>query len=298
MFQSTVIFSRLRAGVFILAVVMSSACATSWQAHQESAWDSYSQARYAEAEQQFTAALDRAENSTVKDERAALAVAGLAKVFEAQGRLDKAEEFYLKSNSLVEESWGDKHWLIAQNLSQLARLYRLQRRFDDAEPMLQRALMILQSIPSQPIRSKSTIIYDLGNWFHSDWTPYRRGSDHPNVGAAYYDLGNLALQQNKLDVAEENFKNALGVYERVYSTAHPYVGTISDALGRLYAARGESAKAEKAFLKAIEIREIVLGEKDPKVVKSMTHLARLYRSQGKQAEAASLVQRINDINQN
>jgi type IV pilus assembly protein PilF len=66
-----------------------------------------------------------------------------------------------------------------------------------------------------------------------------RARSHTDLGAAYY-------QQNKLEVALDEFNHAIHI--------DPNYGQAYNGLGLVYAALGEDAKADASFKKAIEVQ--------------------------------------------
>jgi type IV pilus assembly protein PilF len=66
-----------------------------------------------------------------------------------------------------------------------------------------------------------------------------RARSHTDLGAAYY-------QQNKLEVALDEFNHAIHI--------DPKYGQAYNGLGLVYAALGEDAKADASFKKAIEVQ--------------------------------------------
>jgi Tetratricopeptide repeat/Domain of unknown function (DUF4062) len=66
----------------------------------------------------------------------------LAGVYQAQGKFESAEGSYKEALELRENVLGPDHPEVAQSLNALAELYKVTRRFDEAEPLFLRALKI------------------------------------------------------------------------------------------------------------------------------------------------------------
>ncbi|MEQ1599512.1 MAG: type IV pilus biogenesis/stability protein PilW [Methylotenera sp.] len=78
-----------------------------------------------------------------------------------------------------------------------------------------------------------------GNEAYGESKLNARARAHTDLGAAYY-------QQNKLEVALDEFKHAVHI--------DPNYGQAYNGLGLVYAALGEDAKADANFKKAIEVQ--------------------------------------------
>ena len=65
---------------------------TSWEKYQRAGVQAYKQSRYAEAEQQFTAALEEAVRLGLPDQRVIVTLTSLAMLYSTQNQPDKAEQ--------------------------------------------------------------------------------------------------------------------------------------------------------------------------------------------------------------
>ena len=120
---------------------------------------------------------------------------------------------------------------VAISLNNLAELYRNQGKYDEAEPLYQRALAI---------REKSL------------------GSDHPDVATSLNNLAVLYSDQGRYDEAEPLYQRALAIREKSLGADHPDVATSLNNLAQLYHDQGKHAEAELLHQRALAIREKAL----------------------------------------
>ena len=90
------------------------------------------------------------------------------------------------------------HPSTATGLNNLAKLYRAQGRFKEAEPLSQRALTIREQ---------------------------QLGTSHPNIATSLNNLAELYRAQGKLREAEPLLQRTLSIYEQALGTEHPTTQT-------------------------------------------------------------------------
>ena len=137
--------------VGILCLMLVSAPFIVWGQTGSSPWESdiqageaaYEQGNYAEAEKQFLAALQEAENFGPEDPRLASSLNELVALYRAQGKDAKAEPLLKRSLVIKEKTLGPEHFDVATSLNKLAELYRAQDKYAEAEPLYRRALGIM-----------------------------------------------------------------------------------------------------------------------------------------------------------
>lgn len=125
---------------------------TAGQSSEPIGWSHYiargnaacSMQRYDVAEQNFRNAVEEGKKCQVKTEKLAHAVFNLAWVCHQQGKRAEAEQFYLQALDLVEEAYGPDHPDVAIVASCLGRLYRETDKHQEAQPLFDRALHILE----------------------------------------------------------------------------------------------------------------------------------------------------------
>src|SRR5262245_10513410 len=119
--------------------------------------------------------------------------------------------------------------------------------------------------------------------------------ESPEVAAAQVltlaDAGRLLEQARSLDAkgrwaaAEQLYRQALTIQQRVQGPEGADVANTLDALGDLYATWGRSTEAESSHRRALAIHERALPSLHPRVATSLDHLGSDLTNQGRYAEA-------------
>ena len=113
-----------------------------WKANMQAASRVYEQGRYAEAEQQWVAALKAADGFGPKDPRLLASLNRLAQLYHAQGKYTQAERLYQRALAIAETVLGPDHPDLASNLRNLAAVYEAQGKLAEAAPLRKRALTL------------------------------------------------------------------------------------------------------------------------------------------------------------
>ena len=101
-------------------------------------------------------------------------------------------------------------------------------------------------------------------------------------------LGMALWRLNRFDEAEEVYKRAIAIFERLHGPEHHNVAACLSNLAVLYMRQGRYAEAEPFYERerSIELRE--LGPDHPEYATSLNNLGILYRNQGRYTEAEPL----------
>jgi tetratricopeptide (TPR) repeat protein len=160
---------------------------------------------------------------------------------------------------------------LAENLNNLAALYRTQGKYAEAEHLIARSLSIRES---------------------------QLGENHPNVATSLNNLAELYRSQGKYEEAEPLYRRSLSIWESQLGENHPDVATSLNNLAELYRDQGKYAEAEPLYRRSLSIWESQLGENHLNVASSLNNLAELYRDQGKYEEMEPLLKRSLAIKEN
>lgn len=169
----------------------------------------------------------------------------------AYNRRDPGEatrQFELALNEA--ESFGESDTRLATSLAWLAELYRVQRRFDEAERLIRRTISLDEKY---------------------------RGPEHTDLAMSLESLALLFHTQNRQREMEPVLKRALSIYERALGPMHPRVASSLNNLASLYRSIGRTDEAEPLVSRALAIREKALGPDHPDTVQSRSYLAQLHR---------------------
>jgi tetratricopeptide (TPR) repeat protein len=152
----------------------------------------------------------------------------------------------------------------AQLLMQAGNYLRESAQYEQAEPLLQRAL---------DIREKT------------------QGPEHPDTADTLHELAWLYWRQGKYELAEPLYLRALAINEKTFGPEHPDTADTLHSLAKLYRRQGKYEQAEPLYLRALAISEKMEGPEHPSTAAYLNNLASLYVDQGKDEQAEPLLQR-------
>jgi tetratricopeptide (TPR) repeat protein len=190
------------------------------------------------------------------------AIYRLGDLYVDQGKLDEAEEMYLRALAGSEKALGRDHTLTLSTVNNLGNLYADQGK-NEAEEMYLRALA----------GSKKAL-----------------GRDHTVTLCIVNNLGLLYVDQGKLDEAEEMYRWALAGKEKALGRDHMLTLNTVNNLGNLYLDQGKLDEAEEMYLRALAGSEKGLGRDHPSTLDTVNNLGVLYANQGKLDEAEEMYQ--------
>lgn len=110
------------------------------------------------------------------------------------------------------------------------------------------------------------------------------GPQDPNVAASYSSLGAVQLKNSNLGEAENNFKLALGIYEKRFGPEHEFVGATLNNLALVLERQGNFRDAELLLRRALAIKEKKQGKDNPDTAVTLANLARVLDRQGKSGQ--------------
>ena len=197
-------------------------------------------------------------------------------------------------------------------LGDLSLLLKKKSLFDQAEPLIRRALQIDEASygPEHP-----NVAIDLNNLAQllqttnrlAEAEPLMRralqideasyGPEHPNVAR---DLNNLALllkATNRLAEAEPLMRQGLMIEESSKGPDHPHVAIQLNNLAALLQATNRLAEAEPLMRRALQIDEASYGPEHPMVAIRLNNLAQLLQATNRLAEAEPLMRRALQIDE-
>lgn len=267
----------------------------------------YDQGQLNKAEQMYVRALRGYEeawkvnrafsNSTTDD----LSISTLSTIdnfgllYRRQGKLQEAEEMYVRALRWKEEAWGAKHISTLSTINNLGLLYKSQGKLKDAEEMLLRALWGKEEAWGAKHISTLSTVNNLG-------LVYRRqgkleeagemlvralkgkeealGRKHTSTLSTVNNLGLLYWYQERLEEAKEMLLRALRSKEEVLGAKHTSTLDTLNNLGVLYSDQGKTKEAEVTLLQALTGYKEVLGTGHTSALATMYNLGDLYRDQG------------------
>ena len=175
-----------------------------------------------------------------------------------------AAEQHLASALAQAEDFGSTDDRLARTLSELAHVYRMQRKDADAEPLLERAILLFDQAT---------------------------GPDNPNIAATLVAAAEVRANLHDARSAQPLAKRALIIRENQLGLSHPAVADTLDLLAMLQTRLRDTAAAEQLLRRALKIREESYGAHHRSVASSLDNLAELYITQRNLAEAEQLLAR-------
>ncbi len=185
-----------------------------------------------------------------------------------QGRFKISEEKVQKAINLRRSYLDLDHLNHLQSVSLLAKIYTLQRRWDEAEQL---QVQILET-------SKRVL-----------------KADHPFTLAS---IGNLAVTyrgQRRWDEAEKLLVQVMETMKRVLKPDRSDMLAIMAELAMIYRNQERWDEAEKLLVQVMKTMKRVLESDHPDTLIIMFHLAVIYWSQGRCAEAIALMRSTVDV---
>ena len=163
----------------------------------------------------------------------------------------------------TEEYWP-RDPKLANNLNNIANVYRTQGKYEEAEENYKRAVVILENSV---------------------------GPQHPNLATVLNNLAVLYRKQGKYKEAESLYRRALTIVEKALGPEHRNVAMSLNNLALLYQKQGKFIEAEPIQKRALAILEKALGPNHPDVATGLRNLAKLERLMGRVDEAAQCLAR-------
>jgi tetratricopeptide (TPR) repeat protein len=248
--------------------------------------------RYTEAELTINQAFETASALGAQAQgEAGKALDNLAVIYRTQGNLEKAESFALRAAPMVNGSEKPASHLV------LATVYIEQRRFNDAEPLLQE----LAASNDQRTALTADIILAtaaLGQDNFSQGEAYARKAlelaertlapNHPAIAMALNDLAQACRSQGQYLEAEKRYREAIAVWESSVGPNHPDLAKGLLGLAGLYRERERYAGAETLYRRALGILQHAYGDGAPQVLSARTELAELLRAEKRFTEASKI----------
>jgi CHAT domain-containing protein/tetratricopeptide (TPR) repeat protein len=170
----------------------------------------------------------------------------LAGLYKDMERYDQAELLLLESLRLGESANPDSAVLAAGYLN-LAEVYRLQGRTEEAEPRYDQALVMARRA---------------------------LGKENPDLATYLNQSAALQRQLGHYRRAEALYAEAQALLSRTLGKEHPSYAQTLDDLSALREARGDYAGALRIGQQALEIRRTLLGAEHPDVALTYVSLAR------------------------
>ncbi|MCL1994919.1 MAG: tetratricopeptide repeat protein [Defluviitaleaceae bacterium] len=203
------------------------------------------------------------------------------------------------AEAVMERFCGVEKEEVGKLFNNIASIYRIQGKYDDALTWLHKALEICEKIlDPDDLRTAATynnmaVVYDNQGkyddaltWHHKALEIYGKKLDPDDPRTATYN--NMALvynNQGKYNDALEWHYKALEIYEKKLGIDHPDTATTYNNIAAVYDNQGKLDDALEWHYKALGIREKILGTDHPDTTTTYNNIAVAYNNQGKYDDA-------------
>ncbi len=267
--------------------------------------------RFAEAERQFEAALDLAQEALGDEHEETLeAMTGLASSLEAMDRFDDAQPMYERVLEVSRRTQGDESPPAITALHNLGNLHHNRGRFADAEALLSEALEVSTRThgsedPETLVTRKvlARVWRDMGRPDEAErelravLEAQQRvvGQDAPETRGTASELAILLKDAGRLAEAEPLYRELVEAERRVHGKRHAETLLAMNSLGRLLQAQGRLEEAEAIVRETLDTQREVLGEEHSDTLITTNNLSLLLQEMGRLAEAEPLARRVEEV---
>jgi tetratricopeptide (TPR) repeat protein len=287
-----------------------------WGKYYYSGRDFFQKGHYLEAEKQFSLSLRETQridpqNPSARHGSQNESLAWLAKACLRQGKLQQAESLSKQALKISESSTDQNYFDIGERITDVSEVYRLERKFRDAESLDRRALALYEKHFEEDLSKNDS------------WTGVTL------LAAVLINLGLLLQEQNKDAEAEVFIKRALRLEEHPLGPNDPenqdlildinmqasiyhkekrgrdFEASLQKSIGEtrstpdvvirlnnlaaLYFAEGKYDKAEPLVKDALGKSQILLGTVHPTLANIRKNLGEVYMAEGKYKDAEPLL---------
>jgi tetratricopeptide (TPR) repeat protein len=262
----------------------------------------YQEGRYDLAEPKFRSAVEQARSLDPADPRMARSWNNLAATLYARGRYEEAEQWYVKVLDWHREQGGKPTLEYAKILSNVASMYRVTARFEEAATLARKAVEIGERTAT--FRELAGFLFNLAEIERNrDNTPEAEAAarralveadrDGEDTLMAGHALQSLAMM-NLTDGIELQ-RRASMIFEMRLPPDHPAQASAASNLGQLLLNRGEWDEAKPLLERALHLWRSSLGEAHPNAAVGWNNLARWHMARGEFALAEPMLRRAVEI---
>jgi tetratricopeptide (TPR) repeat protein len=263
--------------------------------------------KYAEAEAYHRKALSLREVSDEDESGIAASLNSIACLLTEMGRLEEAERAGSRALTLSEKAGEDVQF--AAIVHNLGEIYRLQKRYAEAEAFYRRALAIRQKLhgPAHPdtsgaLGSVSALLYELGRLEEAmelgrrtlDIRIAKLGPSHPLTAATHSNVSLIAAALGDTAAARKHSERAIEIWNSTLGAQHPNIAIALVNLGEFQFKDGEFASADDSMRRAVEILDNS-SENHTRLPEVLLRWAALYVSLEKTQGAEKLIRRAMSI---
>jgi tetratricopeptide (TPR) repeat protein len=198
-----------------------------------------------------------------------------------------------------------EHPYYASSLNNLAVLYMIVGRYEQARPLCEKALAIRKKILgeehsayAESLNNQAKLYYYTGQYdkalpLYEQSLAIRKkvfGEGHPEYASGLSDLALLYSYKGQYDTALPLCSQALDIRKKAFGEEHPEYAASLNSLAILYWQMGQYDKALPLYMQALAIRKKSFGTEHYSYAESLNGLAILYMLMGQYDKALPLFQ--------
>lgn len=232
----------------------------------------------------------------------------LATIYYNQGRLENAEQLFLRAYKLIFARAGLQHGLTARTASNLGNLYREMARLAEAKRFFERAMAAYQALYGEYSVDVARALMDMARISLREEsvteaqkavTQARRIFDMPNqpnlTDADRVDIeviqAHIDIDRSQLQEATERLEAERKRLQAAGPQARPAMARVLHFLGFLETLKGRGVEAKVVYEEELAIYRQLVGDTHPAVARTLHSLAIAYQHLGQGDEAEKHYQR-------
>ena len=234
----------------------------------------------------------------------------LARIYQAQGRLNEAEQLKVQVLDMRKKLLGAEHPDTLTSMGNLASTYYNQGKFNEAERLEVQVMYMRKTLLGAEHPDTLTSMGNLAGTYYNqrklnkaerleiqvlDMRKKLLGVEHPHTLTSMGNLAGTYYVQGKFNEAEQLEAQVLDIRKKLFGTEHPHTLTSMGNLARTYHEQGKLNEAEQLNVQVLDIRMKLLGAEHSYTLTSMENLASTYYNQGKFNEAEQLEAQVLDV---
>ncbi|MFL6449483.1 MAG: tetratricopeptide repeat protein [Bryobacteraceae bacterium] len=211
----------------------------------------------------------------------------------------EAERSLNEALKLQESIRGPRDPSLIPTLQSLALLNIHERQYERSSSLLDRSEAIIALLPAQDPILLATNLDGKGmtakgkgdtesaaSSYARAWTVLQTSASPPLKLAAsiLFNRGVLALEDNKVDDADQYFRKAMGLFEGAMANDAPPIEQL-DVIAAFYLRKGRYEDAEKLFEKSLEVRKKIYGDRSLEYAWGLFSSANAYELRGDYSKA-------------
>jgi len=265
--------------------------------------------RLPEAEALVREALGLLEDAGEDDEGWLVTATNLATMVSSRGDYAGAAKV-LEATRAKADAKGPLARNSAGMMNQLGVLYRKLARYDEAEPLLKRALEIRMSTNGPDHPETATVQNNLGDLYAAQGrfteaeallkdaalSCKKRLGASPRCATMLNNLGSVELNSGRWGEAETHFRDAIEMTANNPSNVVGHAAALNN-LAKLYVAENKSKEAKALYERARAAWESAHASNHPDYASTLTNIAHVLISEKNYEEAAALMKRSLEIDE-